>query len=91
MCIAVSTTWRNTGITPSDIRRVFYRQPCLVCVLAKRNRDSKTTTTPTPTPTLAPATEAGPPIRVIDGILFFDEVSMLRLRLGADAPTPGIW
>eukprot|EP01036_Dinobryon_divergens_P061801 gene61801-biopygen28497 len=41
MCIAVSTTWRNTGITPSDIHRTFYRQPCLVCVLAKRNKDSK--------------------------------------------------
>ena len=41
MCIAVNTTWRNTGITDADIRRVFYRQPCLVCVLAKRNRDSK--------------------------------------------------
>jgi beta-1,4-mannosyl-glycoprotein beta-1,4-N-acetylglucosaminyltransferase len=43
------------------------------------------TLTSTPTPTLAPATatEAGPPIRVIDGILFFDEVSMLRLRLAA--------
>ena len=41
MCIAVNTTWRNTGITDTDIRRVFYRQPCLVCVLAKRNRDRK--------------------------------------------------
>ena len=41
MCIAVTTTWRNTGITPADIGRVFYRQPCLVCILAKRNRDSK--------------------------------------------------
>jgi hypothetical protein len=41
LCLAVNTTWRNTGITPSDIRRVFYRQPCLVCVLAKRNKDSK--------------------------------------------------
>ena len=41
MCIAVNTTWRNTGITDTDIRRVFYRQPCLVCILAKRNRDSK--------------------------------------------------
>ena len=41
MCIAVNTTWRNTGITDADIRRVFYRQPCLVCVLAKRNKDSK--------------------------------------------------
>ena len=41
MCIAVSTTWRNTGVTPADIRRTFYRQPCLVCVMAKRNKDSK--------------------------------------------------
>ena len=41
MCIAVSTTWRNTGVTPADIRRTFYRQPCLVCKLAKRNKDSK--------------------------------------------------
>ena len=41
MCAAVTTTWRNTGITPEDIRRVFYRQPCLVCVLAKRNKDNK--------------------------------------------------
>jgi hypothetical protein len=41
MCRAVTTTWRNTGVTPSDIGRVFYRQPCLTCILAKRNRDSK--------------------------------------------------
>ena len=41
MCLAVTTTWRNTGVTPEDIRRVFYRQPCLVCILAKRNKDSK--------------------------------------------------
>jgi hypothetical protein len=41
MCIAVTTTWINTGVTPEDIRRVFYRQPCLVCILAKRNKDSK--------------------------------------------------
>jgi hypothetical protein len=41
MCIAVNTTWRNTGITPNDIGRTYYRQPCLVCVLAKRNKDSK--------------------------------------------------
>ena len=39
LCLAVNTTWRNTGVTPSDIRRVFYRQPCLVCVLAKHNKD----------------------------------------------------
>jgi hypothetical protein len=41
MCLTVTTTWRNTGVTPEDIRRVFYRQPCLVCILAKRNKDSK--------------------------------------------------
>ena len=41
MCLAVSTTWTNTGVTPADIQRVFYREPCLVCILAKRNRDSK--------------------------------------------------
>ena len=41
MCIALNTTWINTGVTPEDIRRVFYRQPCLVCILAKRNKDSK--------------------------------------------------
>ena len=41
MCIAVTTTWLNTGVTPEDVRRVFYLQPCLVCVLAKRNKDSK--------------------------------------------------
>jgi hypothetical protein len=29
------------GITDADICRVFYRQPCLVCVLAKCNKDSK--------------------------------------------------
>ena len=41
MCLAVTTTWINTGVTPADIQRVFYREPCLVCILAKRNRDSK--------------------------------------------------
>jgi hypothetical protein len=24
MCIAINTTWINTGVTPEDIRRVFY-------------------------------------------------------------------
>jgi hypothetical protein len=41
MCRAVNTTWHNTGVNPSDIGRVFHRQPCLTCILAKRNRDSK--------------------------------------------------
>ena len=40
MVQAVTSTWRNTQVTPDDIRRVFYREPCLVCILAKRNRDS---------------------------------------------------
>ncbi len=41
MRLAVTTTWRNTGITAQDIGQVYYRQPCLVCILAKRNKDSK--------------------------------------------------
>ena len=41
MCIAVTTTWLNTGVTPADINRVFYRQPCLIRILAKRNKDDK--------------------------------------------------
>ena len=55
MCIAVNTTWINTGVTPEDIRRVFYRQPCLVCVLAKRNKDSKLIWTRRPAPLPPPA------------------------------------
>lgn len=41
MVAAVKTCWSNTEVTASDIRRVFYREPCLICVLAKRNKDSK--------------------------------------------------
>ena len=41
MALAVTTTWINTGITPADIGKVFYREPCLICILAKRNRNSK--------------------------------------------------
>ena len=59
MCIAVNTTWRNTGTTDTDIRRMFYQQPCLMCVLAKRNRDSKLIwsrkTPPQPPPISTPA------------------------------------
>ena len=55
MCIAVNTTWINTGVTPEDIRRVFYRQPCLVCVLAKRNKDSKLIWARRPAPLPPPA------------------------------------
>jgi hypothetical protein len=55
MCIAVTTTWINTGVTPEDIRRVFYRQPCLVCILAKRNKDSKLIWARRPAPPLPPA------------------------------------
>jgi hypothetical protein len=42
MAQAVTSTWRNTQVTPDDIRRVFYREPCLSCILAKRNRDNPT-------------------------------------------------
>ena len=55
MCIAVTTTWINTGVTPEDTRRVFYRQPCLVCILAKRNKDSKLIWSSYPTPSGATA------------------------------------
>ena len=60
MCIAVNTTWRNTGITDTDIRRVFYRQPCLVCVLAKRNRDSKLIWSRKPPPQPPPISTPSP-------------------------------
>jgi hypothetical protein len=33
--------WRNTGVTPSDVRRVFRQEPCLLCVLAKRRKENK--------------------------------------------------
>ena len=60
MCIAVNTTWRNTGITDTDIRRVFYRQPCLVCVLAKRNRDNKLIWSRKPPPQPPPISTPSP-------------------------------
>jgi hypothetical protein len=60
MCIAVNTTWRNTGITDTDIRRVFYRQPCLVCVLAKRNKDSKLIWSRKPPPQPPPVSTPSP-------------------------------
>eukprot|EP00597_Dinobryon_sp_UTEXLB2267_P007069 CAMPEP_0170082004 /NCGR_PEP_ID=MMETSP0019_2-20121128/17734_1 /TAXON_ID=98059 /ORGANISM="Dinobryon sp., Strain UTEXLB2267" /LENGTH=134 /DNA_ID=CAMNT_0010296725 /DNA_START=440 /DNA_END=841 /DNA_ORIENTATION=+ len=41
MIAAVKSVWVNTGVSVSDIRRVYYREPCLVCILAKRNKDSK--------------------------------------------------
>ena len=66
MCIAVSTTWRNTGITAADIRRVFYRQPCLVCVLAKRNRDSKLVWSRPPPPQPPPSPQSPSPAPVPD-------------------------
>lgn len=43
MCIALSgdsPTWINSDVTPADIRRVFDKEACLSCVLAKRNMDS---------------------------------------------------
>ena len=72
MCIAVNKTWRNTGITDTDIRSVFYRQPCLLlCVLAKRNKDNKLIwsqkpppqppPSPTPSPTIITNTKDGKP------------------------------
>ena len=40
MILAITQLWDNTNVTPSDISRVFYREPCLLCVLAKRCRDN---------------------------------------------------
>ncbi len=57
----MTTTWLNTGVTPEDIRRVFYRQPCLVCVFAKRNKDSKLIWARRPAQPSSPA-EPPPPI-----------------------------
>ena len=57
MVQAVTSTWRNTQVTAEDIRRAFYRKPCLVCILAKRNRDSHNiwkSKTPTPSPNPSP-------------------------------------
>jgi hypothetical protein len=62
MCKAVNTTWRNTGVTPADIGRVFYRQPCLTCILAKRNRDSKLIWARKRPPPQPPPDEQQPPI-----------------------------
>ena len=42
MCMAVKGStplWRNTGVEPWEIRRVFRRTQCLACVLAKRKRE----------------------------------------------------
>jgi hypothetical protein len=61
MCLAVTTTWRKTGETPEDIRRVFYRQPCLVCILAKRNKDSKLIWSRQPQPPPSPRAAATTP------------------------------
>ena len=33
-----SPTWRNTGVTGDQIRRVFEKHKCVHCILAKRNR-----------------------------------------------------
>ena len=68
MVQAVMTTWHNTNVTPDDIRRVFYRVPCLTCILAKRNHDSlnvwkarSTPLTPTPHPDTSMPTDTAPP------------------------------
>ena len=45
MCLAVDDednpdpTWRHAGVTASQIRRVFRKERCLECILAKRNLD----------------------------------------------------
>ncbi len=42
MCYAVQgerPLWKNTNVTPTDIRRVFRASPCLTCVLAKKRKE----------------------------------------------------
>jgi len=42
MCYAVQGTkplWKNTDVTPKDIRQVFRLSPCLICVLAKKRKE----------------------------------------------------
>jgi hypothetical protein len=39
MCYTVQgerPLWKNTNVTPTDIRQVFRASPCLTCVLAKK-------------------------------------------------------
>ena len=60
MCIAVNTTWPNTRITDTGIRRVFYRQHCLVCALAKRKRDNKLIWSRKPPPQPPPVSTPSP-------------------------------
>jgi hypothetical protein len=43
MCIAIdgeNPTWINATVTTKQIRKVFSREPCLACVIGKRNHDS---------------------------------------------------
>jgi hypothetical protein len=43
MCNAIkgsSPLWYNTGLTENDIEKAFYKEPCLWCVLGKRNQKS---------------------------------------------------
>jgi hypothetical protein len=43
MCIAIkgeNPTWINATVTTKQIRKVFAREPCLACVIGKRNHDS---------------------------------------------------
>ena len=55
MCIAVNTTWRNTGITDTDIRRVFYAS----CASSQsKTRDSKLIWSRKPPPQLSPAIDS---------------------------------
>jgi hypothetical protein len=43
MCIAIdgeNPTWINATVTTKQIRKVFAHEPCLACVIDKRNHDS---------------------------------------------------
>ena len=89
MCIAVTTTWLNTGVTPEDIRRVFYRQPCLVCVLAKRNKDSKLIWARRPAQPLPPE-EPPPPISTPPTIISRPDTKLETTILPYSPPPPDV-
>lgn len=37
-CTGVGSTWSHSELTPSMIRKVMRKEPCVVCALAKRNK-----------------------------------------------------
>ena len=43
MCLAIDSpnpTWINSNVSSDQIKRVFAKEPCLACIIGKRNHDS---------------------------------------------------